>query len=152
MWRNATAADDDAIVERCLQLNLEDPGPQPMAAATIRRTLAGLRHEPWRGRAVVLDLAATVVGYALLISFWSNEAGGELCTVDELFVDTPHRGQAHGTRLFELLAGPSALWPPEAVALSLEVTPSNHRALALYKRLGFVTGNRLMRRPRPRAG
>lgn len=51
-WRNATPADDDAIVEMCLALNAEDPG-EPVAETQIRRTLAELRAHPVRGKAVL---------------------------------------------------------------------------------------------------
>jgi len=85
-WRLATEADDAAIVAMCLALNTEDAGQERIEAAQVERTLAVLRAEPWRGRAVVLDDGGDRVGYALLISFWSNELGGELCQVDELYV------------------------------------------------------------------
>jgi GNAT superfamily N-acetyltransferase len=145
MWRLATAADDDAIVALCLALNAEDPGPQPVGAEQVQRTLATLRREPWRGRAVVLDPQGQPVGYALLISYWSNELGGELCTVDELFVAPPFRNQGHASRLLERLASGRDEWSRDAVALGLEVTPENRRAWSFYERLGFVGSNRTMR-------
>jgi hypothetical protein len=77
MWRRATASDDEAIVSMCMALNAEDPGPNPLQPQQVRRTLAKLREEPNRGRAVVCDVESRTVGYALLISFWSNELGGE---------------------------------------------------------------------------
>jgi hypothetical protein len=67
----------------CMELNAEDPGPNPVQPQHVRRTLAKLREEPNRGRAVVCDVERRTVGYALLISFWSNELGGEVCNIDE---------------------------------------------------------------------
>ena len=55
MWRLATASDDEAIVSMCMELNAEDPGPNPLQSQQVRRTLAKLREEPNRGRAVVCD-------------------------------------------------------------------------------------------------
>src|SRR5262245_7832508 len=92
-WRRANAADDEAIVAMCMALNAEDPGPHPVGAQQIYRTLTTLRAEPLRGHAVVLELDSRIVGYALLISFWSNEVGGELCTVDEIFIQPTYRNQ-----------------------------------------------------------
>jgi GNAT superfamily N-acetyltransferase len=66
----------------------------------VRRTLAKLRKEPNRGRAVVCDMDGRAVGYALLISFWSNELGGEVCTIDEVFVAPEYRGRGLDTTLF----------------------------------------------------
>ncbi len=132
MWRMADATDDDAIASMCLTLNAEDPGQRPVTREQVLRTLSTLRNEPGRGRAVVLELSSEVVGYALLISFWSNELGGEVCTIDELFIQHHARARGHGRRLFELLLEPSPLWPATAVALALEVAPDNTRARALY--------------------
>jgi ribosomal protein S18 acetylase RimI-like enzyme len=145
-WRRANSADDDAIVAMCMALNAEDPGPHPVGVEQVYRTLATLRREPWRGHAVVLELDSVIVGYALLISFWSNEVGGELCTVDEIFIQPTHRSQGHGSRLLGELVRGSDLWGKGARGVSLEVTPANARAWRLYERLGFRGGNRALRR------
>ena len=137
MWRLATESDDDVLVELCLELYREDPGPFPVDARHLRETLATLRREPWRGRAVVLDLGEQVVGYALLVAYWSNELGGELCAVDELFVARDLRGRGHGAALFDAIER-GAVWPAPVVAVALGVTPGNTRARRLYERLGFA--------------
>ncbi len=147
MWRLATPADDDAIVSMCLALNAEDPGPHRVAAAQVRRTLSTLRDEPARGRAVVCEIDGRPIGYALLIAFWSNELGGEACTIDELFVEPDYRGRGFGTKLIEMIAGrEQSLWPIRPMALALEVTSQNHRARVLYRRLGFEGENLALRR------
>ena len=137
MWRRARPDEDDRLVEMCKSLYAEDPGPHPVTIEQAHRTLATLRREPWRGRAVVLDVDGQLVGYALLISFWSNELGGEVCDVDELFVAREHRGRGHATALFQALEH-DALWPASAVALALGTTPGNANARRLYERLGFA--------------
>ncbi len=151
MWRVASPADDEHIVTMFMALNSEDPGPAAPSPQQMRRTLAMLRREPMRGRAVVCDIAGDAVGYALLIPFWSNELGGEICTIDELFVLPEHRGRGLATALLERLAGGDrSLWPAEAAALTLEVSPGNQRARALYERLGFERRNLAMRRLLPK--
>jgi len=137
VWRLATERDDDVLVEMYLGLYREDPGPLPSDARHMGGTLATLRREPWRGRAVVLDVGQRVVGYALLIAFWSNELGGEVCEVDELFVTGDFRGRGHGTALFEAIER-GEVWPVPVVAVALGITPGNARARRLYERLGFA--------------
>lgn len=145
MWRPAHEMEDELVVAMCLELYREDPG-QTVDAAQVRSTLAALRRAPVRGKAVVYEAADGVIGYALLASFWSNEWGGEICIVDELYVLPAHRGRGVGTALFESISTDRALWDPPPVALELEVTPSNTRARALYERLGFRARNVTLRR------
>lgn len=147
MWRVAKASDDEAISSMCMALNAEDPGSNPIQPQQVRRTIAKLREEPNRGRAVVCDAEGRTVGYALLISFWSNELGGEVCNIDELFVAPQYRGRGLATALLEGLADKEqSLWPVRPAALALEVTSQNERAHALYDRLGFRGKNLAMRR------
>jgi len=148
MWRAARPDEDDALVQMCLELYREDPGPESVSPEQVRRTLEVLRRESWRGSAVVLEIDGRPAGYALLVSFWSNELGGEVCEVDELFVAQGHRSQGHGRALFETIEG-GALWPGAAVAFALGVTPGNARARRLYERLGFAAvGTTMVRRLR----
>ena len=145
-WRTARADEDDAVVAMCIQYYREDPGPRPVAPEQMRQTLAVLRREPQRGRAVVLDLDGRAVGYALLIAFWSNELGGEVCDVDEVFVAREHRGHGHGRSLFDGIES-GALWPAPSVAIALGLTPGNSRARRLYERIGFeAVGISMVRR------
>ena len=150
MWRIAEAADDDVVVEMCLQLFTEAPGPLPVAANHMRATLAALRSDPGRGRAVVLDIHGQVSGYALLIGFWSNELGGEICEVDELFVAPEHRNRGYGSSLFAAIAQ-GDLWPCPTPAIVLGVTPDNAAGRRLYERLGFAAAGVAMVRRLPQA-
>jgi GNAT superfamily N-acetyltransferase len=137
MWRLAIESDDDVLVELCRGLFQEDPGPFPADARNMYGTLLTLRREPWRGRAVVLEIDGRVVGYALLVAYWSNELGGEVCAVDELYVARAFRGRGSGAALFEALERDD-VWPTPFVAIALGVTPGNARARRLYERLGFA--------------
>jgi len=120
MWRVAQASDENSIVSMCMALNAQDPGPTPVQPQQVRITLAKLRDEPGRGRALVCDIEGKTVGYALLISFWSNELGGEVCNIDEPFVAEQYRGRGLATALFNGLATAGAsLWPNRPVALAL---------------------------------
>jgi GNAT superfamily N-acetyltransferase len=134
----------------CLTYYSEDPGLAPVTEAQIRLTLDALRRQPHRGQAVVLEVDGSAAGYALLIPFWSNEYGGEVCEVDELFVAPSHRGRGLGSALFDAVERGEIGRTP-AVAIALGVTRNNQRARRLYERLGFVeTGVGLMRPiPRP---
>src|SRR5215472_13147729 len=136
-WRRAMEQDDDAITRMVAALNSEDPGDEPVPPDNVRRTLDALRREPVRGVVAVLDDRGRARGYALLISFWSNELGGETCEIDELYVAPELRGHGLASRLVTSLKDGTGPWPRVPVALSLQVTPNNERARRLYRRLGF---------------
>jgi GNAT superfamily N-acetyltransferase len=84
--------------------------------APLRSYLNGSRNpakaatETHRGCAVICDIDSRVVGYALLISFWSIELGGEICVVNELFIAPFYRSRGFATMLFERLAGAPWCW------------------------------------------
>lgn len=138
-WRLATKDDDDRIIAMNERLNLEDPGEtMPFDAAMMRSTLAEIEINPTRGTVAVLDIAHKIFGYALLISFWSNEYGGEICAIDELYVEPEVRGRGFASQFVEMLAsGNNPIWPRRTAAIVIEAYRTNPRAKALYERLGF---------------
>jgi len=117
---NALYAEDEPASE-------VDRGRFPM---TIKTLIA----EPARGRIVLFMEGLAVRGYALLIPFWSNEFGGNLVFIDELFVKPEFRNQGIGRAFIEFILRQH---PFEAVAAVLEVSPSNKRARRLYESIGF---------------
>ncbi|HEY8086837.1 MAG TPA: GNAT family N-acetyltransferase [Polyangiaceae bacterium] len=135
--RAATPADRGSLVAWMHALYVEDPSPDPMTAEKAARTLDTLEREPSRGQAVVLEASGAPAGYALLASVWSNELGGVVCVVDEIYVAPSHRGRGLATWLVRSLLERSTPWFGDAVAFELEVSPDNVRARALYERLGF---------------
>ena len=137
MWKISEPKHDSKVIELCQALYREDPSTNPSPDGTIEKTISELRKNPTRGMTLALEVNQEVVGYALLISFWSNELGGEVCFVDELYVHPKARGQGFATELIQLLSQKNNPWNRTAVALQLEVTPKNEKAFALYSRLGF---------------
>ncbi|WP_019868213.1 GNAT family N-acetyltransferase [Methylovulum miyakonense] len=139
MWRIAQQEDSAAIMALCANLYDEDPSQDPHShQPIIEKTLAELFARPLRGKAVVLEQNGEICGYALLMAFWSNEFGGEIIIVDELYVMPTFRQQGHATQLFTTLQTPdNPLRSNNLGAIFLEVRPTNHRAMAFYQRLGF---------------
>ncbi len=136
-WRAIRDSDVVAVVALSVQLYAEDPGTRDIQSKDVRKTLRAFQQHPVRGRCVVAVVDGVVCGYSFLCSFWSNELGGEVCTVDELYVAEEVRGAGIGSGLIKGLVDGSLPWFNKAVALELEVTPSNTRARALYERMGF---------------
>ena len=133
-FRPCRPADRLRLQRLMAALYREDPAGRPVTGSAIVRTLRALAADPARGSAVVFWRGGGIVGYAILVNFWSNEHGGNVVHIDELYVAPTHRGRGIGSSFIEGLRRQ----PGSAVALALEVTPRNRRALQLYRRLGFV--------------
>jgi len=105
-----------------------DPAAFP---ATIDYLLAN----PAAGRVILLTDGQVLHGYALLVSYWSNEWGGVVLLLDELFVDKQFRGRGIAKAFLKYLEHER---PFGAVVVALEVSSHNTRARALYESMGFT--------------
>jgi len=102
----------------------------------ITRTLAALKGLPEKGCVVVFENDNSIIGYTILIPFWSNEYGGNILNIDEIFLLPAFRGKGLGTEVIRSLIQQR---PYHAVAVQLETTPDNSRAKRLYEKIGFKT-------------
>ncbi len=112
----------------------EDQAAHPVDDTGFPRTIEALLDDPSRGQIVLFENGESLQGYALLIPYWSNEFGGTLLFIDEIFVLPDARGRGIGKSFFRFLREKR---PYDPAALALEVTPSNDRAYSLYASLGF---------------
>lgn len=116
-------------------LYAEDPAASTVNQALFPQTVRTLVAHPERGRIVLFAEGETIHGYCIVMPFWSNEFGGTLAFIDELFVRPESRGQGLATRFLESIKHER---PFDAVAVSLEVSAKNHRARKLYGAMGFT--------------
>ena len=98
---------------------------------TIRYLLA----HPDHGRIILMFDELDLAGFAIIIQHWSNEYGGTILYVDELYVIPECRNRGVGRQFFEHLARTK---PFDAIAIALEVSPANERAQRFYESLGFT--------------
>ncbi len=76
----------------------------------------------------------TVRGFLLLAYTFSQEAGGKVAWIEEIFVEPPYRGQGIGKAFFAFLR---MHVEPHCPRIRLEVEPDNVRAKKLYAEMGF---------------
>ncbi len=134
-FRTMTASDGAAVIAMMTALYVEDASGY-VSPEHFRRTVDTLLAEPHRGTIVVFDLPGSpCIGYAILIPYWSNEFGGAVAEVDELFVRAEFRSRGIG-RAF--IAWIERERPHGATAIELEVTPGNHKAHEFYTAVGFA--------------
>lgn len=113
----------------------EDHPEQEMRDEQIQRTLDELHQHPEKGAVTVLLQGSELVGYAILIYFWSNELGGNIVNVDELFVKKDYRGRGIGGDFLRSLIQSRF---HDCVGLELCTTHQNERARQLYAQIGFI--------------
>jgi len=121
------------VEEMIFTLYKEDPTGMPIDENKIKATLCQCLKHSEKIRLILIYLGDKLAGYAIIVFFWSNECGGDILCIDELFIKEDFRNRGIGSRFISDL--PKLF--PEAAGLSLEVTPSNKRAGMLYERLGF---------------
>lgn len=123
-------------------LNLySNDGKEPndyMSREKIRPTLDRALTHPDSLRIEVFKEQEQIIGYALLYNFWSNEYGGMVLTLDELYVTPLFRSRGISSSYIQSLHNQKN----SPVLLALEVMPGNEKAKSLYARLGFKENKR----------
>ena len=132
-FRQVKRADYSELRGMIHELYREDPSTKQISDKKISKTFRKLRDKPDKGKIVIFEDEKELVGYAILIPYWSNEYGGNILHIDELYVKADYRDRGVATSFLKQLVRRNH----DAVALQLEVTPSNTRALNYYQKLGF---------------
>jgi ribosomal protein S18 acetylase RimI-like enzyme len=129
--------DDDLrdLEQMIFALYREDPPGQTMSRQKIRRTVQELSSHPDKGAITLIQIGDAVVGYAIVIYFWSNEYGGDVACIDELYVKPSWRDKGIGSSCLEHIARAKGT---DLRGVRLEVTPANRKALVFYSRHGFA--------------
>lgn len=124
----------DGVCALMRALYAEDPPASAPDPARFPVTVRHLLAHPDRGRIVLVLDADRLDGYGVLVPYWSNEFGGTVVFVDELYLVPAARGRGTGRRFLEWV---EAGRPFGAVAAFLEVGRANDRARRLYESVGF---------------
>lgn len=96
------------------------------------RTFDEIMQSTRYAEAFLLCRGGDAVGYALLAKTFSQEAGGNVVWIEELYVRPEHRGAGLGSEFFRFLFKECP-----AARYRLEIEPENEAAVSLYKRMGF---------------
>ena len=84
-------------------------------------------------RAVLLEEAGKTAGFGLFSFTWSNESGGLVVLLEELYVTPECRGMRVGSQFMDWMLEEYR----DATRIRLEVTRTNDGARRLYARYGF---------------
>ena len=131
-YRDFEECDFDDFKDMVFGLYQEDPEGLPIDEEKIRKTVCENRVHPEKLNIVLICADGQTAGYAILVFFWSNEYGGNITVIDELYIKKEYRGKQIAADFIKYQSARE-----NAVALEVETTASNHAAMRLYKRLGF---------------
>lgn len=90
--------------------------------------------EQKRGLGVVVEEGKRVLGYGQIVS-WRNNA-----EISDLMVSEKQRSKGIGTAMIQFLI--QSIAKPSLEAIEIGAASNNPRALALYRRLGFVDSHK----------
>lgn len=82
----------------------------------------------------IFEYEGNTAGYALLAKTFSQEAGGMVCWIEELYIKPEYRNMGMGSEFFTYFDDNIAV---NLKRVRLEVEEDNLRAVELYKRQGY---------------
>jgi len=133
MYRDFEERDFGDFREMVLCLYDEDPEGQAISDEKIARTVRESLASPEKLRIVMICADGKIIGYGLLVFYWSNEYGGDILNIDELYIGKEYRNSGIASGFIERLKREYE----NVAAIAVEATPSNEAAERLYARLGF---------------
>lgn len=82
----------------------------------------------------IFELYGKIAGYSLLAKTYSQEAGGQVLWIEEIYVLPEYRGRGIGKAFFDFILKNK---PDEVKRIRLEVERENEGAVRLYRSFGF---------------
>ncbi|MBC7996934.1 MAG: GNAT family N-acetyltransferase [Leptolyngbya sp.] len=131
-FRQCHHSDLSRVQKLVLQLYETDPGEYPVRPE-IEKTFSEFDSHPEKGKIIVFERDGEIVGYAILVFFWSNEFGGDIIEIDEILIERKYRRLGIGKKFFSWLDNEYS----KCCGYALQTTEHNESAIALYKSIGF---------------
>ncbi|MCR6641035.1 MAG: GNAT family N-acetyltransferase [Sporocytophaga sp.] len=138
-YRKFEDADRTMVVSMIQDFYNVDPSGKSKTEEQIYKTFEAFEKHPDYGLITIFNDGNKIVGYCVIVNFYSNEYGGLILNIDELYIIPEYRGKGISTDYVKYLKERKDI---EFVAMELEVLPYNARALKLYEKLGFMKSDR----------
>ena len=133
MIRRYEASDRRTVTEMLDEFYHSPAVLHPIPRAHFEKTLNAAEAGNPCVRLYVIESGGRPAGYALLALTFSNEAGGDVVWLDEIYIRPEFQGKGLGNEFFDFFEKEFA----SAARLRLEVEADNDGAVRLYERRGF---------------
>ncbi len=134
-WRPLRDTDREDYLAMATAFYNTDAVMHPIPRSHIEATFDELMRSDIYTVCYICETADGIVGYALLAKTFSQEAGGTVLWVEELYLKEGYRHMGLGRAFFDNFF---AALPPDVKRVRLEVERENEGAVKLYEFLGFA--------------
>ena len=130
--RKITAADREIYISMAKDFYTSPAVLENIPEENITRSFCEFLGGTPYGDAFVFEENGSVIGYGVLAYTYSQEAGGKVVWLEEIYVLSAYRGRGYGSEFIDFV-----LKEIPAARYRLETEPENEKAAALYRRKGF---------------
>ena len=134
-YRLPTQDDIPAFVRLVKRFYAERSQAHRVTAESVTRTYLELLRHPERGSIFLFERGESLVGYCLLLVSWSNEHGGDIVTIDEIYIAPDHRGGGIARDFLGLL---SQVAPRGTRAIRIRAPSKDRNAARFCTKTGFT--------------
>jgi GNAT superfamily N-acetyltransferase len=132
--RKITKSDFDITSKQIKSFYNELINYKEINSEKIKKTFFEFSEHPEKGCIYVFEYNREIIGYSILIYYWSNEYSGNIIFIDEFYITTPNRKKKFGTAFLNYLIENKIY---NLVAIQAEVSSSNIIAKTFFKNFGF---------------
>jgi len=134
MIRKIRKEDKNDYIEMAKSFYMSDAVDHNIPEKHIEDTFDELMRSDEYAMAYIMEYEGKTAGYALLAKTFSQEAGGMVLWVEELYVKPEYRCRGLGHEFFSYLENNLC---SGVKRIRLETEESNKRAISFYKSMGF---------------
>ena len=132
MFRKISENDREIFLELVREFYHSDAVVHPVPEQNHINTWNELMRSEDYAQCFILEYEEKTAGYALLSKTFSQESGGMVIWIEELYVLPEYRSKGLGKEFFDYI------FSLENISrVRLEVEPDNERAIKLYRNMGF---------------
>lgn len=134
MLRKIAASDRDEFVKMADEFYHTDAVMKPVPVSHHEKAFDEMMRSSDYLNGYIFEYDGETAGFCVTAKTYSQEAGGIVIWIEDLYIRPQFRSKGLGTQIFKEVEQNG---DPNLKRIRLEVEEDNERAVALYSRLGF---------------